>query len=460
MPSKKVLVIGLDCATPEFIFGTDAFELPNLRKLMDAGCWGRLESCTPPITVPAWSCMMSGKDPGTLGCYGFRNRTDRSYAPLRVSTSESIREPRLWDLLSEAGKKVVVLGVPQTYPPSPVNGCMVSGLLTPDTSGTYTYPPELKIELDTACGGYQVDVADFRTQDKNALLKRIHAFMHNRFDLADYLIDCKPWDFFMMVELGVDRLHHAFWSSADPAHIRHVPGNPYANAIRDYYHALDARIGKLLDRIDEDTAVLVVSDHGAKALEGGVCINQWLIDEGLLTLREMPTQPTRLEDCAIDWSRTKVWSTGGYYARLFFNVEGREPEGIVPAGKYESLRRHVASAIESMSGPDASPLGNKAYTPESLYREVRGIAPDLLVYLGDLRWRAVGKVGMPGLFTTGNDTGPDEANHAQHGIFILNDREARDGTELGGLSILDIAPTVMKLLDLKIPADMQGKSIP
>lgn len=457
--AERVLVIGLDCAAPALVFGPNRFALPRLEALRNAGCWGRLESSHPPITVPAWACMTTGKDAGALGLYGFRNRADYGYGKLVTANARAVKEPRVWDLLSRAGKKVVVLGVPQTYPPRPVNGWLASGFLAPDTTADYTYPKTLKAELEREVGGYILDVADFRTEDKQGLLERVYALMENRFAAARYLLDSKPWEFFMMVEMGLDRLHHGFWKYADPAHPKHEPGNPYEHVLRDYYQALDEHIGALLDRVGPETAVLVVSDHGAKAMQGGFCINQWLIDEGLLVLEEKPKGPCRLEDCAVDWSRTRVWSTGGYYARVFLNVAGREPHGVIPEADYEAFRGELAARIEAIADPGGAPLGNRALKPEALYREVRGIAPDLLVYFGDLAWRSVGRVGLDSVYTFENDTGPDDANHDYHGIFIMDDRQGRGGAEQRGLNVIDVAPTVLELLGAPVPSDMQGRSI-
>ena len=457
--SRRVLLIGLDCAAPRFVFGPEAFDLPNLQRLMASGSWGTLRSCDPPITVPAWSCMMSGKDPGTLGIYGFRNRRDHSYGPMTIATGADVHEPRVWDILSDAGKKVVLVGVPQTYPVSPVNGCLVSGLLTPDTHATFTYPEDLGGEVLRAVGDYIIDVSDFRTEDKEGLLGRIRALMNNRFDVAEYLMGSKPWDFFMMVEMGMDRLHHAFWRHADRSHPQHDPDSPYTAVVREYYEEVDRRIGALCQGAGEDTAVLVVSDHGAKAMHGGVCVNQWLMEEGYLVLEETPSAPTPLEKCRVDWGRTRAWGSGGYYARIHLNVRGREPQGLVEATDYEGLRDEIARKVEAMLGPDERPLGNRALKPEEIYATVNGVAPDLIVYFGDLHWRSIGLVGCGSVFASENDTGPDEANHDFEGIFILEDGTARGGARVDGLGLLDVAPTILSLLCVEVPADMQGRSI-
>lgn len=454
--ADRLLVIGLDCAAPQCVFGEDAYDLPNLRALAAKGCWGPLRSCDPPITVPAWASMTTGRVPGALGVYGFRNRADYSYAPMQVADASWVKHPRVWDLLSGAGQDVIVVGVPQTWPVRPVNGCLVSGSLMPSTEAQFTYPKRLAREITGEVGAYIPDASGYRTEDKDALLTRLHALMENRFAVTRHLMQSKPWRFCMMVEMGIDRLHHAFWRYMDPAHPLHEPGHPYGDAARDYYQAVDRRIGELIALAGEGVAVMVVSDHGAKAMHGGVCINQWLIDEGLLALKDTPSEPTPLETCAIDWSRTKAWSTGGYYARVFLNVASREPEGIVPPEDYQALRAEIIAKLESMPGPEGALLGNQVSTPETLYGETNGIPPDLLAYFGNLHWRAVGTVGSDSLFTKTNPVGPDDANHAHEGIFLAGGDGIPNMGKLSGADILDLAPTVLKLMRPGVPPDMQG----
>jgi predicted AlkP superfamily phosphohydrolase/phosphomutase len=456
---QRVLVIGLDCATPRFLFGREAFDVPNLKGLAESGAWTTLRSCDPPITVPAWACMTTGCDPGTLGCYGFRNRPDYSYAPLQMADATNIREPRVWDLLGEAGLTSVCVGIPQTYPPAPLNGHLVSGILTPAHSNAYTYPKSLAAELEAATGPVQFDIADYRTDDKAALLKRLHAFLNNRFDVAEYLVQSKPWDFFMMVDMGVDRLHHAFWKHCDPDHPKFEAGNTFETAFADYYAALDDRIGALLRHVPDDTAVMVVSDHGARALEGGLCINQWLIDEGYLTVEDDLREPKRLEDCTIDWDRTTAWATGGYVSRVYLNIKGREPNGIIPPDEVDSFRHTLSTRLETIAGPDGDTIGNAVRLPDQTYQECNGTPPDLLVYCSALRLRAIGTVGYDSIFASENDTGPDDANHDFEGVFAASANLAAPGVPLDSMSLLDVAPTILDLLGVAIPETMHGTSI-
>jgi len=249
---ERVLIIGLDCAEPSLVFDLWRGYLPNLRRLMEQGAWTTMNSTTPPITIPAWSCMMTSKDPGTLGIYGFRNRKDFTYAGLSFATSTAVKEPRLWDILGQAGKSSILLGVPGTYPVSPVNGAMVGCFLTPDpATNNYTYPASLRDEIDGVLGKnqYRVDVSNYRTENKADLLREIYEMTDRRFALAKHWIQTKPWDFFMLVEMGIDRVHHAFWRYFDPQHRKYEPGSPYAHAIRDYYLHVDQLIGELLDRL-------------------------------------------------------------------------------------------------------------------------------------------------------------------------------------------------------------------
>jgi predicted AlkP superfamily phosphohydrolase/phosphomutase len=457
--ASRVLVLGLDCAAPQWVFDRWLDELPTIRSLTQRGSYGVLRSCDPPITVPAWSCMTSSRNPGALGFYGFRNRRDHSYDAMAFADSRAVRVPRVWDVLSMRGRPVVVLGVPQTYPVSRVNGVMISCFLTPDTErAQYTYPPELKGEIEGLVGRYIVDVAGFRTNEKERLLEQIEEMTEKRFRVAEHLLETRPWDLFFMVEMGTDRIHHGFWRFFDPEHRLYEPGNPYEAATFDYYKALDEKMARILRFADEDTAVLVVSDHGAKRMDGGVCVNEWLRREGYLVLKDEVEEPSRLTPDMIDWERTTAWGEGGYYCRLFLNVAGREPQGLVPAEDYERVRDELKQKLEALGDDQGKPIGTVAHRPEELYAERHGIVPDLLVYFGDLYWRSVGQVGTGTVHVFENDTGPDDANHAHEGLYIL----VADGVRAGPgaeRDLRDVAPTILELLGEPVPGEMEGTSL-
>jgi len=459
---ERVAVIGLDCAEPSLVFEQWRAHLPNLRRLMESGTYGRLTSCLPPITVPAWSCMASSKDPGTLGIYGFRNRADHSYDKLTIATSLAVKEPRIWDILSDRGRPSIIVGVPGTYPiTQPIVGHMITSFLTPDTNDpkiTWTSPPELRAEVNDLVGEYLVDVKGFRTDDKKWLLEQIYLMTEKRFRVAAHLLTTKPWDLFWMVEMGTDRIHHGFWSCMDASHHAHVPGNAFQDAILDYYQYIDRQIGQTLECIDPaTTAVWVVSDHGAKSMTGGFLFNQWLLEQGYLFF-ERPVRPKQKFDSAdVDWGKTTAWGDGGYYGRLFLNVEGREPRGVVRRDRYEALRDELIVKIEAIPDHKGERMGNRAYRPEQIYSHVSGVAPDLIVIFGDLRWRSVGFVGADSMYTFENDTGPDDANHAQEGMYVLSHPSLPARGEVNGPTLYDVAPTILSQLGMPVPSDMKGR---
>jgi predicted AlkP superfamily phosphohydrolase/phosphomutase len=400
--------------------------------------------------------MMSSRTPGDLGVYGFRNRSDHTYDGAFIADGTAIKPPRLWDIIGRAGGSSIVIGVPGTYPPRPLRGVLVSCFLTPSLESRYTFPPGLRDEIQEVVGEYLFDCTEFRTEDKDDLLRQVYEMTDRRFALAEHLLDTKPWQLFAMVEMGPDRMHHGFWKYMDAEHRKHVPGNEYEQAIFAYYRHVDGLIGRLLERAGPETAVLVVSDHGSKRLEGGIRINEWLRGEGLLATVSEPNGVSRLHDVGVDWPATVAWGDGGYYARIFLNVRGREPQGTIEPDDYERVRDDLIQRLEALPDDQGRPLATRVYRPEDLYQEVNGVAPDLIAIFGDLLWRSVGTIGGDeGVYTFENDTGPDDANHAQEGVFIAAGAGIAPRGRLD-LHLLDIAPTVLDLLGLTIPAEMRG----
>jgi predicted AlkP superfamily phosphohydrolase/phosphomutase len=454
----KICVLGLDCAAPEIVFGDE--RLLNLRRLMSRGVYGRLESVIPPITVPAWMCMATSQDPGSLGIYGFRNRSDHSYDKLAFTNSASIKAPAIWDQLAREGKKSIIVGVPPNFPPRRVNGISIGCFLTPDPAvDEYVYPPGIRSQIRALVGEYPVDVKNFRTERKDWLRDEIFAMSRKQWEVVRWLLREKEWDYFHFVDIGLDRMHHGFWNFFDPRHVQFQPGNAFQNAIPDYYRWLDEQIGSVLELLDENTIVLVVSDHGARRLDGGFAVNEWLMREGLLVLNSYPDTPTPFEKLDVNWSKTRVWSEGGYYARVFFNVEGREPLGTVSAGLYDAFQDEMKSKFEAIADEQGQPLGSLVFKPKELYRRVRNVAPDLIVHFAGLGWRSIGSVGHGKLHLQENDTGPDGCNHAQFGVFILQAPNLAERGELQGAKLLDIAPSLLHLAGYEIPDAMQGKPL-
>jgi predicted AlkP superfamily phosphohydrolase/phosphomutase len=449
---RKVLIIGLDAVPLELIqeFSND---LPNIIALMDKSIYGKLESCHPPITIPAWAVMVTGKDPGTLGIYGFRHRKKGSYTEMWIANSHSIKERALWNFPAMQEKKVCLAGVPPAYPPLRVNGLMISCFITPDKTKEWTYPQSLKMEVEKIAPDYIFDV-EFRTDEKEKLVSQIYQMTEQRFRIVKYLMEHKPWDLFMFVEMGPDRIHHGFWKFFDKEHHHYQSGNRYENVIRDYYRYLDKKIGELIQLVGKDTVVIIVSDHGTKRMKGAFCINEWLVEKGYLKLRKSPSRIVTIEQAEIDWGKTIAWGWGGYHARIFLNVEGREPEGKVKKEDYGCIRDEIAGELMKIEDVDGRKMETKVFYPEELYSSCKGNPPDLMVYFDDLYWRSAGTLGHPSMYLPENDTGPDDAVHSQHGIFIIYD--PGNGRKRMDANIVDIAPTVLYHMESK---EMEGKII-
>jgi predicted AlkP superfamily phosphohydrolase/phosphomutase len=302
--------------------------------------------------------------------------------------------------------------------------------------------------------GYRFDVTEYRTDRLDRLRDELWDMTAHRFALLRRLVREEPWDLLAFVEIGIDRAQHAFWQFFDPAH-RSYPGpaNPYHDLIPEYYAYVDRELGSLLDCIPGQPDIVVVSDHGARRRDGGFCVNQWLIEQGLLRLHDLPGRPTDLDQGMVDWTRTTAWASGGYYARIYLNVAGREPQGIVPAERRQGVLNSIGAGLAELHDDLGRPLKADVFRPEEIYRDVRGCGPDLMVILGDLTWRAVGKVGVQGLHMLANDTGPDGANHSFEGMYLCHGPRLGGGSGAGPtLPIADIFGLFTRLLDLEKPA--------
>jgi len=446
----RVVVVGLDCVTPTMVFDDLAEEVPTIAKVMSEGMHGKLASITPPITVPAWACGFTGSTPGQLGLYGFRNRKDTSYEGMSIVHSGSIKAPAVWDALGAQGKRSVLIGVPPSFPPpKEFPGWRIGCFLTPPSAERWAYPQELEVEIEEELGGkgeYIFDIPNFRKAGYDVTLDQVFKMTERRFQVGRRMLQSKPWDYFMICDIAPDRLHHVFWQFYDKRHPLYEAGNKYETVFQDYYRFLDKQLADFLEHVPDDAVTIVMSDHGARPMMGGLCVNDWLIQEGYMTLKEPVTDgPIPIKDAEIDWSRTLAWGDGGYYARIFLNIKGREPQGQIEPANYEAMRAELTAKLEAQLGPDGESLGTKVLKPQDVYTEVRGVAPDLIVYFGDLEWRSVGSVGNPTLYTYENDTGPDGANHDRDGIFVMKGLPGQRTGPVEGLQLVDVGPSVLDI---------------
>lgn len=351
-----------------------------------------------------------------------------------------------------------MIGMPPGYPPPTVNGVYVGDLLTPTDAPDWVSPATMGPEIEAAVGKYVFDVT-FRASDRPRVAEEILEMTRRRYATARYLWRREAWDLFALHDIGPDRMHHAFWKFLDPSHPRFRDDPSMRELLERYFRVLDEEIGAFLDAVGPEAIVLIASDHGSQAMHGAFCVNEWLRQSGYLTIRGEPSPGTPLEECDVDWSRTKVWGAGGYYARLQLNLRGREPEGIVDPsdvpGLVERLKRDLARVVL----PNGQLLGAEVYRPPELYRQVLGDPPDLLAYFGSLRWRSAGTVGHGTLFLEENDTGPDDSVHSRDGILVRRDSAQSAQRALPPHQIIDVAPTILRMMNIEARPDIQGQVI-
>ncbi|MCA1028631.1 alkaline phosphatase family protein [Cytobacillus kochii] len=463
MKSKfnKVLIIGLDSAEPSLIYNEWLKELPAFREILQKGIYSKLKSTIPPITVPAWMSMMTGKTPGELGVYGFRNKVDRGEGILKTIDSYDVQHRKIWDIIALEGKKSIINGVPLTFPIKKINGNIVSCFMTPSQESNFTHPKLLKDELISNFGNIQFDIKGFRRLEKDELIDEIRSYTEQQFDITDYLTNNKEWDFAAMVEMGTDRIQHAFWNYMDENHVLFEPNSPHKNVIFNHYKYLDSRVAKLINNVPDNTLIMIVSDHGAKRMEGGFCFNEWLIEKEYLVLKNYPKEITPFEELNIDWVKTRAYSFGGYYGRLFINKSYLTKE------QQTSLMLEIKSEIEKIKFTENKEcMNNKVYLPSHIYPKVNNYPPEGIVYFNNLYWRAISSVGHRGNFIRNNDTGPDGSNHSQEGIFmcihkknnkLIKPQAIQD--HIKEISIYDIVPTLIDVFDIKYSDNFIGKSI-
>ena len=308
-------------------------------------------------------------------------------------------------------------------------------------------------------GGPFFDVT-FRIDDRATVAHEILEMTRRRWRVARHLWQKEPWDLFVVHDIGPDRVHHAFWKYFDPAHPKHPKGSELEGFATQFYQTLDSEVGSFLDGLGPDVRVLIVSDHGSQPMDGCFCVNEWLIQHGYLALKTpAPPAGIPLDKADIDWSRTQIWGAGGYYARLFLNERGREPQGTVAPSERTALIERLRADLDQVRTPNGELLGVRLFAPQETYREVHGDPPDLMAYFGETRWRSAGSVGHGRLFLDENDTGPDDAVHSFDGIIAYFDPQHPQKRDLGVQAILDVAPTLYRLMHAPAPDYLQGHPI-
>ena len=458
-----VLVVGLDALSPDLVERWLP-DLPHLGRLMQAGIYGPLQSIMQPVTPVAWPAMVSGRDPSYLGYTDFVSRKGHSYTDVQLVNSRMNQVPSLYTWLPEAGRRGHMVSVPVSYPPVPIaGGVCVSCFMAPSTNKPITAPAERQQQLLQQTSEPFILDAFVSDQgcaiDRDTLLHQIREMDRQRFDLARYLMRTTEWDLLFMVAMGTDRVGHYFMRYHDPLHGRYDPDPRYSTAIHDHYCFCDQQLGELIELAGPDTVVMVVSDHGIQRTDGRVNLNDWLIREGYLRLREPVEQPTPLAKAPIDWQHSRAWAQG-YGGQIYLNMRGREPQGIVDPDAAETLLAEIENGLKRVTTATGERLPVTTIRRQQIYTGPKADrCPDLFVQFDELRHLTADSVGHRNLVDPIAELGHDDASHANAGFLALAGPGVPALGRFAALNLLDVAPTILQLLDIPIPPDLDGRAI-
>ncbi len=482
--TPRVCIIGWDGADWRILRPMlAAGQLPHLARLLARGRYGDLTSTVPPVTAPAWTTFLTGVNPGRHGLFTWQGRLNERLERPFLNASH-VRARRLWNWLTDAGVRSLFLNVPLTYPPAPLDGVLVSGMLTPGTHVTFTYPPEVKARLLAVLPEYQLDVEMQHTERDRTSPTGMRAHLEEvsratRQRVAAWFLlweEYGPFDVAMIVFEGPDRVQHPLYGYAAD-----VPP-PNADAqwperrawVWAYYTFLDQQLGLILEALSEETTVFLVSDHGFGPLEWEFCVNDWLATQGWLRFHDharhlyAPLRPLarwakrmlprrwvqRSREAfvglkAVDWAHTVAYGGGVMEDGIWLNVKGREPYGVVSPDEYDAVREALIQALQEVTLPDGRPLCRRVYRREDIYHgPYVDMAADVVLELNEgVRFTTLR--APRGYFRAVQPAG--QGTHRRRGILAVAGPQLSPGPFTRPYTLADVAPTVLALLGIPVP---------
>ncbi|MBX7223009.1 MAG: alkaline phosphatase family protein [Blastocatellia bacterium] len=502
---ERVLVIGIDGTTFDWIDPLmEAGKLPNLARINREGARSQLETVFPPITSTAWTSFATGKNPGKHGILEFIQRRGGNLREMAANATQRTGKA-LWEILGDAGKRVIVTNFPVTYPPRPVNGVLVTDFMTPRGRRDITYPNTLLQEIEDKFGPYRLYLTQtYAKGNVDGVLDEVFDEVDYKSKVNRYLMERDDWDFLITHIWGTDRLQHETWHVMDQSHPRHDSAEFAAHRARilEFWQKVDAEVGNMVTAAGPQTTVVLASDHGFGPAHKYCAFNIWLLQEGFLKLKR--TAQTRIKQMMfslgvtpelafkvsrqplfkklrpsrgvgtqsgtvgklnqfflsfndVDWSRTVAFSKGNY-GQIFINLKGREPHGIIEEAQYEEVRDRIVKKLRAMRTPDTGePFIGEIFTREELYQgEHLPDAPDVCFLPRDMRYVSLGNMD----FTSNRfivDAFGNSGTHRMNGILLVHGPHVRRGARLEKAKILDCAPTILHLLGQPVPEDMDGR---
>ncbi len=501
----KVLVIGLDGATYDLIKPwAEQGKLPTIQRLLKEGAAGELESTVPPMTAPAWTSFMTGMNPGKHGLYDWIYRHRHSYDVSPV-TAEHCQEPPLWRILSHADRRVCLINIPMTFPPQPVNGLLISGMPAPSKKVTITFPSNLLSQLEAELGEYLLypDPGQaYSDSGVDEFIDRLYRTTEMRLKVLHHLRAREDWDFCMLVFNGTDTVQHAMWKYMDSQHPLHDPAKAekYGDAILAYFQYVDRALGEIADSLDEQTVLMLMSDHGFGPFHKFIHVNNWLRQEGFLKIRRRPWSMFKaglfrlgfapmaiynflmrfgfgrlkrevvrgqgqgllktlfLSFGDVDWPRTQAYSLGNV-GQIRINVRGREPQGRVEPGEtYEAVREEIIARLKELRDPQTGEaVVQEIYRREEIYSGKNlEEASDIVFIPTRMEYFGFGEYEFGSNQVIEQMRRGISGTHRPNGMFLLWGPPVKKGAWHDNAQIIDLAPTILHLLGESVPSNMDG----
>ncbi len=484
--AKRVIVIGLDGATFKVIRPlADQGFLPNLDKIMQTGAHAVLESTLPSLSPVAWTSMITGTGPGKHGIYDFvRREAKEGESTMRFTSGADRKVEPIWRYLNRHEKTAAVVNVPMSYPPDAIDGILVSGMDAPHMNCEMTSPPEFKQRLLSIAPDYGIELAVKREHHKKTakFIDAATKIEAARAKVTLALMDDKDADFIMTVFTSMDRAQHL--AMRDFSHYATQDANPKTDPVTASYMHADAIIGEVINRLDSEDTLLVVSDHGFARVRRSFSMNKWLMEKGYLILKDITPkeQPQksgllskiasriasitgvnrtgirdRLDDTPVlvnvDFSKTKAFSFGSAPS-VFLNPD------VVDADTMWSLADEIRNELAKLIDPETGkPVFLMVKTARDAYiGPYSNAAPHVVPefqpgYVNEQMLLSDYGFLEPGPFLTSIE-GPG-GNHEPEGIFMAYGAHIKRG-EFGTFSIVDVMGTACHLLGVPIPQNIDG----
>lgn len=505
--SSRVFLLGWDGATWDILRPLMAEgRLPVLQSLMKKGVSGTLQSVFPPLSPVAWTTVMTGKNSGKHGIFEF---LEHHHNPLqgKVNSSRAIKSELVWETAGRHGKRTVAGGVPMSYPPRPINGFFVGDFLSPADSADFSSDPAAFEAMKKSLGGkYRAwaTVTHDGGHEADALAD-LQSFLTEHLAAVEYMATHHEWDLFMYDLMATDRIQHELWHAWQPSHMK-AKGRDLTKIREGFIHfweSLDAGVGRILEKLGPETNVILMSDHGFGPIEWYVNFNVWLLDEGFIKLinslyvrqkhwffrrgvtpewiykimtklgladqrvsRFQGKQDNFWDRLAtsgflsgkhIDWSQTVAYAQGNF-GQIFLNIKGRQPNGCIEPADAPALIERIKERLLEIKHPETGePLVDRVLERDELYSgPLSHMGPDLTVVLKDWNYRTIGLHEFTTHKTISPAFGPT-GDHRMEGMIVGTGPAFEPGAVPQNASLLDIAPTVLHLLGVPVPEDMDGR---